>query len=157
MTRHRSREGQNLAANSIPILQVLLLLLLLLLLRALVQASVTRCCKQALLLAGTWCCCSFKRAYHRRRGSDLRSYDALFITVEPGFVVAVQLRLRCWPGGNGDMKSPGCQVGLAGENLEQELCLIFYVSFDAVLLGRGRRDNERMRVLIPAGAEQRTR
>ena len=72
-------------------------------------------------------------------------------------VVAVQLRLHCWPGGYGDTKTTGFQVGLAGENLEQELCLIFSVSFVAVLLGHGRRDNERMRVLIPSGAEQRTR
>ena len=42
---------------------------------ALLQASI--------LLAAAWCfCCT--RAYQRRQGSDLRSYDALFITVEPG-------------------------------------------------------------------------
>ena len=53
-------------------------------------------------------------------------------------VVAVELRLRCWRGGCGDTKTTGCQVGLAGENLEQELLSDFFISF-VVLLGRGRR------------------
>ena len=37
----------------------------------------------SILLAAAWCFC-YKRAYQRREGSDLRSGDALFITVEPG-------------------------------------------------------------------------
>ena len=84
VTKRRTGEGQELAAYSALILQVLLLLLLLraLLLRALLQLSVTHCCTQAMLLAGAGCCCC-KRAYHQRRSSDLRSYDALFVTVEP--------------------------------------------------------------------------
>ena len=55
------------------------------------------------------------------------------------FIVALELRLRCWPGGYGDTKATGCPVGLAGETCEQELCLIFFIPFLVVLLGRGRR------------------
>ena len=83
-----------MAAYSVLILQVLLPLLLLL--RVLLQASVTRCCKQA-LLAPAWCCCC-KRAHHRRQGSDLRSYDAIFITVQPclGRCCGVKTALLAW-------------------------------------------------------------
>ena len=44
-------------------------------------------------------------------------------------VVAVELRLCCWPGGYGDTKTIGCQVGLAGENLEQMLFFYYFISF----------------------------
>ena len=83
-----------MAAYSVLILQVLLLLLLLL--RALLQPSVTRCCKRA-LLAAAWCCCC-KRAYHRREVSDLRSYEALVITVEPclGRCCGAETALLAW-------------------------------------------------------------
>ena len=82
-----------MAAYSVLIVQVLLLLLLL---RALLQASVTRCCKRA-LLAAAWCCCC-KRAYHRREVSDLRSYEALVITVEPclGRCCGAETALLAW-------------------------------------------------------------
>ena len=75
---------RSVAAYSVLILQLLLLLQELL--QALLQASGVaskRCCKQASLQASA--ACYYKRAYHRRQGSDLRSYDALFITVEPCF------------------------------------------------------------------------
>ena len=73
-------------------------------------------------------------------------------------VVAVELRLRCWPGGYGDTKTTGCQVGLAGENLEeQELCLTFSFPLLLYCLVAGEEDNEKTRVLIPAGAEQPSR
>ena len=72
-------------------------------------------------------------------------------------VVAVGLSLRCWPGGCGDTKTTGCQAGLAGENLEQELCLIFSFHLLLYCLVADEEDNDKMRVLIPAGAEQRTR
>ena len=76
--------------------------------------------------------------------------------LNPALVVAVEQRLRCWPGGYGDTKTTGCQFGLAGENLEQELCLIF--SFHLLFcLVADEEDSEKMRVLIPAGAAQRTR
>ena len=70
--------------------------------------------------------------------------------------VAVELRLRCWPGGCGDTNTTGCEVGLAGENLE-DLCLIFSCHLLLYCLVADKEDNEKMRVLIPAGAEQRTR
>ena len=126
-----------MTAYSVLILQILLLLLLLP--RALLQARVARCCKQALLAAAAWCCCCCcKRAYHRRQGSDLRSYDALFITVEPclGHCCGAETALLAW--WLGDTKTTGCQVGLAAENLEQEPFLIFSFHL-VVLLGRGRR------------------
>ena len=153
MTRRRSGEGLELAAYSVLILQVLQLLRLLL--RAMLRASVTRCCKQALLLAGGWCCCC-KRAYHQQQGSDVRSYDALFITVEPclGHCCGAETALLAW--WLGDTKTTGCQVGLTGENLEQEPFLIFHFIWLYCLVA-DEEGNEKMRVLIPAGADQRTR
>ena len=125
-----------MAAYSVLILQELLLLL-----RALLQASaaakasITHFCKQV-LLAAAWCCyCT--RTYHRRQGSDLRSYDALFITVEPcfgrccGAKTALLAWWLLW------RYEDGCQVGLAGENLERELCFFHFIF--VALLGRGRR------------------
>ena len=59
---------------------------------------------------------------------------------------------------DGDTKTTGCQVGLAGENLKQEeLCLIFSFHLLLYCLVANEEENEKMRELIPAGAEQRTR
>ena len=46
---------------------------------------------------GAWCCCC-KRAYHQRQCSDLRSYDALFITVEAclGRCCGAETALLAW-------------------------------------------------------------
>ena len=116
--------------------------------------ALQRCCKQALLqvLAAAWCCCC-NRAYHGHQGSDLRGYDALFIT-NLALVFPVELRLRCWPGGCGDTKTTGCQIGSAGENLEQEkLCVIFPSHLLFCLVADEEDNNEKMRAQIPAGAE----
>ena len=53
-----------------------------------------RCTDSALAAA---CCCCCKRAYPRRHSPDLRSYDAL-LRLNLALVVAVELRLHCWPG-----------------------------------------------------------
>ena len=79
------------AAHSVLILQLLLLLLLkplpvrLQVIFLQTSAAASKCCCKKELLAAAWCCCCCcsKRAYHQRQGSDLRSYDALFITFEP--------------------------------------------------------------------------
>ena len=68
---------------------------------------------------------------------------------------SVELRLRCWPRGYGDKKATGCQVVLVGKNFEQELCLILSFHLLLYCLVADGEDNEKMRVLIPAGAEQR--
>ena len=44
---------------------------------------------------------------------------------------------------------------MAGEKLEQEFCLIFSFHLLLYCLVANEEDNEKMRVLIPAGAEQR--
>ena len=124
--------------------------------RAQLQASVTCGCKQALLHAGAQCCCC-KRAHHQRKGCDLRSYDALFITVEPclGRCCGAETALLAWwLWRYEDHRMPSWSG--RREFLEQELCLIF--SFQLLFcLVADEEDNEKMRVLIPAGAEQRTR
>ena len=113
---------------------------------AVAARALQRCCKQALLqvLAAAWCCCC-NRAYHGHQGSDLRGYDALFIT-NLALVFPVELRLRCWPGGCGDTKTTGCQIGSAGENLEQEkLCVIFPSHLLFCLVADEEDNNEKMR------------
>ena len=123
---------RGMAAYSVLIVQVLLLLLLL---RALLQASVTRCCKRA-LLAAAWCCCC-KRAYHRREVSDLRSYEALVITVEPclGRCCGAETALLAWwLWKHEDYRMPS---RLGRREFGTRALSHFFISF-IVLLGRGR-------------------
>ena len=135
-----------MAAYSVLILQVQLLLLMLLpLLRALLQASVTRCCK---------------RAYHRRQGSDLRSYDALFITVEPclGRCCGAETELLAWwLCSCEDYRMPS-RFGRReyGTRALSDFSIYLYSSMLFCLVA-DEQDNEKMRVLIPAGVDQRTR
>ena len=72
-------------------------------------------------------------------------------------VVAVELGLRYWPGDYGDTNPTGFQVGCAGENLELELCSIFSFHFVLYCVVADEEDNEKLRLLILAGAEHRTR
>ena len=86
----------------------------------------------ALLLVGAFCCVLLLQLAAAATARTISAKVLIFAAATPyssrlnlALVVAVELRLRCWPGGYGDTKTTGCQVGLAGENLEQELCLIF--------------------------------
>ena len=119
------------------------------LLQALLQASAAaskRCCQQVVLLAP---------ASARTIGAKVLIAAATPCSsrLNLALVVAMELRLRCWPGGCGDTKTTECQVGFrqalagttvytsAGENLEQELCSpdFFFHQIFVVLLGCGRR------------------
>ena len=88
-------------------------------------ASAAASKRNALLQASTACCCYGAAAASARTvGANV----LIFAATTPyssrfnlALVVAVELRLRCWPGGYGDTKTTGCQVSLE----QEKLCQIF--------------------------------
>ena len=100
---------------------------------ALLQASTACSCMVLQLL-----CCS-KRAYHRRQVLILSSTTPYPSRMTPALVVAMELRLRCWPGDCGDTNTTGFDRREFGTRA------LFSFHHFMVLLGvgrRGQRDNE---------------